>query len=134
MKDFIKILIIFFVIDGLWLKFYMGKKYDIMVPVIQKSPMVTKLWTAVLAYLLLGIGVRYLVMPNIKKETKYKDALFYGGIFGLVVYGVYDFTAASVFKNWDIQLAIIDILWGTFVSALVPLIVVYLNDTGIKTK
>ena len=28
---------------------------------------------------------------------------------------IYDFTAAAVLKDWDIKLALLDILWGSFV-------------------
>lgn len=55
-----------------------------------------------------GIGIYYLVMPHINKETRYRDAIFYGGILGLVVY---DFTTGSVLDQWDMKLAILDIIW-----------------------
>ena len=32
-----------------------------------------------------------------------------------MLYGVYDFTAAAVIKNWDIKLALVDVLWGGIV-------------------
>lgn len=129
---FIKILVLFLIVDGLWLKLFMGPSYHKMIPKIQNSPMKTKLWTAICAYLLLGIGIYYLVIPHIKKESRYRDSIFYGGIFGLVVYGVYDFTAGSVLDQWDMKLAILDILWGMFVCAIVPVILLYLDDKIIK--
>ena len=126
---FIKILALFLIVDGLWLKLFMGPSYHKMIPKIQKSPMKAKIWTAVCAYLLLGVGIYYLVMPNIKKESQYKDAIFYGGMFGLVVYGVYDFTAGSVLDQWDMNLALLDIVWGMFVCAVVPVLLLYFDSS-----
>jgi len=34
------------------------------------------------------------------------------------VYGIYDYTSASVLENWDHDLAMIDIIWGIFVYAI----------------
>ena len=48
---------------------------------------------------------------NPKTKNIY-DSLKYGFLFGIIIFGIYDFTAASVFNNWDISLAIYDILWG----------------------
>ena len=45
-----------------------------------------------------------------------------GSLFGIILYGVYDFTAAAVLKNWDIKLAIKDILWGGFVYFITSLV------------
>lgn len=61
-----------------------------------------------MAYLLMIVG---LVMIIIKYNLSYLDTF----IFGIVVYGVYDFTCGAIFKEWDFQLAILDILWGGIV-------------------
>ena len=57
------------------------------------------------------IGQQVYIKPLIKSK---KDVLIYGGLFGLIVFGVYDLTAGAVIKKWDLNLAIIDILWGVF--------------------
>jgi len=44
-----------------------------------------------------------------------QDSLMYGLIFGIVLYGVYDFTAGAVLKNWDVKLAVTDVMWGGIV-------------------
>ena len=58
------------------------------------------------------IGLNFFVIPNINKDNLFNDSLKYGFLFGIVLFGVYDFTAGAVLKNWNLKLAILDILWG----------------------
>ena len=105
------------VLDALWIGIYMGKKYGIMIEKIQNSPMSGgKMIYAILAYSLMVVGLNIFVLPRINpNDVKIKDCLIYGFLFGMILYGVYDFTCAAVLKDWDIKLALIDILWGGFV-------------------
>ncbi len=41
-----------------------------------------------------------------------------GALAGLFVYASYDLTNMAVLKNWPLGLALIDMAWGTFVSAV----------------
>ena len=40
-------------------------------------------------------------------------AAAFGALFGLVVYGVYDFTNYSTLRQWPLVLALADTAWGT---------------------
>jgi uncharacterized membrane protein len=44
-------------------------------------------------------------------------AAVYGGLFGLVVYGVYDFTNYSTLRQWPFALTLVDVAWGVVASA-----------------
>ena len=44
-------------------------------------------------------------------------AAVYGALFGLVVYGVYDFTNYSTLRQWPFVLTLADVAWGTVASA-----------------
>ena len=111
--------LILLVLDFMWLGGFMALRYSVMIKNIQGSPMKANMLYAVFAYLLMIVGLQQFVLPNLDfKNITVKDCLKYGFVFGLVVYGVYDFTAAVVFKNWDINLALIDILWGGVVYFL----------------
>lgn len=120
-KNIIPILFLL-ILDLLWINYYMKNKYKTLVSNIQKSPLLLNYKYALLSYTLMVIGLVIFVLPNIRENNEFNDSLKYGFIFGLVVYGVYDFTAAAVLKDWDINLAIKDILWGSsvyFMSAYV---------------
>tara|TARA_B100000963_G_C22308462_1_gene528942 strand:+ start:345 stop:659 length:315 start_codon:yes stop_codon:yes gene_type:complete len=92
----------------------MASKYEKMIPKIQKSPMEIRLKYAIFAYALMVLGLSMFVIPNVRLKNLY-DSVVYGGSFGLILYGIYDYTSAAVLKDWDENLAIIDILWGSFV-------------------
>ena len=101
------------VVDLIWLSLFMKPRYSKMIQSIQGSPMVAKLLPAVLSYCCLVIGLIYFVLPNFKdKPFSVKNCLRYAFLFGIVVYGVYDFTAAAVLDKWNMPLAIIDTIWG----------------------
>lgn len=119
-------LLLFF--DILWIYLYMGPKYQQMIFEIQKSSVKVNYLFVILSYLLMIMGLCIFVLPNIKKETVFKDSIKYGLIFGIILYGVYDFTIASVLNKWNIKLAIIDVLWGGFIFFIVPLISIYINE------
>ena len=40
-----------------------------------------------------------------------------GTLFGLVVYGVYDFTNYATLRQWPFVLTVADVAWGTVASA-----------------
>jgi len=102
-------------LDLLWIIFFMGMKYQKQVMDIQGSKLVVDKAMAICAYILMVVGLVVFVLPNIREDNKLKDSLIYGFLFGIVVYGVYDFTNNAIFKNWDTKLAFIDIIWGGFV-------------------
>ena len=111
--------LILLILDFLWLGGVMGKRYSIMIPKIQGSKMETNMLYAFFSYLLMLIGLNVFVLPNLDmKNINVGDCLKYGFLFGIVLYGVYDFTAAAVIKKWDIKLALVDILWGGIVYFL----------------
>ena len=111
--------LILLILDFLWLGGFMGKRYSIMIPKIQGSKMEPNMLYAFFSYLLMLIGLNVFVLPNLNiKNINIKDCLKYGFLFGIVLYGVYDFTTATVIKNWNIKLALVDVLWGGIVYFL----------------
>ena len=122
MNNYIISTIILLVLDIIWIQMFMKEKYNKQIYNIQKSKLVPKVNYALVAYILMVVGLNLFVIPHIRKGYELVDSLKYGFIFGIVLYGVYDFTCAAVFNNWDIQLAMIDVLWGGvvyFVSAYI---------------
>lgn len=105
-------------LDLIWLKGYMGNEYRKMIRKIQGSDMQVNTIYAILSYALMIIGLNVFVIPNINKDNLMMDSLKYGFLFGIVLYGVYDFTIAAVLKGWNFKLALIDVLWGGIVYFL----------------
>ena len=112
--------VILLILDFLWLGLFMGKQYRGLILNIQKSEMKLNYISAGLAYLMMIIGLNNFVF-------KYNMSNIDAFLFGMCLYGVYDFTCGAIFNNWDFKLAIIDILWGGFVYFLTNMIVKYIN-------
>lgn len=75
-----------------------------------------------LFYLFYVVGVVILaVYPALEKQS-WSTALIYGGLLGLVAYGTYDITNLATLKNWPPIVAVVDIIWGTLLTASVATI------------
>lgn len=111
--------LILLILDYVWLTTYMSPRYKTMIKTIQGNEMKLNMVYVVLSYFLMIVGLNHFVLPNINfKNVNVKDCLKYGFLFGIVLFGVYDFTCAAVIQKWDIKLALVDIFWGGIVYFL----------------
>lgn len=104
------------VVDGLWLS-WAGKNIfePAMGPILAEK---TNYVPAVIFYLLYPLGILlFAVMPALR-ESHFPTALLYGAAFGFFVYMTYDMTNMATLKVWPLHFVLIDIAWGTFVTAL----------------
>ena len=107
----------FMVLDGVWLGLLMKTFYrDQLAPIVRlANGGIAPNWPAALVvYALLGTGVALFVIP---RAPTVPLAAAYGAVFGLVVYGVYDFTNYSTLRQWPLVLACADLAWGAVASA-----------------
>ena len=76
-----------------------------MVRKVQGSELTVRYTSAIACYVFLVGGLYYFILKDRRSPV---DAF----LFGLVVYGVYDTTTYALLKNWRLELAVIDTLWG----------------------
>jgi uncharacterized membrane protein len=106
------------VLDGVWLGLLMKNFYrDQLAPIVRLADGgIAPNWSAAfVVYGLLGTGIALFVMP---RASTVPLAAAYGALFGLVVYGVYDFTNYSTLRQWPFELALADMAWGAVASAV----------------
>lgn len=72
------------------------------------------------AGLLVFVVTPTLLSPGLGK------ALLYGAFFGFVAYATYDLTNLATLKGFTFKIAMIDLLWGTVLSASVSAVSVWL--------
>ena len=107
----------FMVLDGVWLGLLMKNFYrDQLAPIVRLgNGGIAPNWPAAfLVYILLGTGIALFVIPRAPTVSL---AAAYGALFGLVVYGVYDFTNYSTLRQWPFVLVLVDVAWGMVASA-----------------
>lgn len=77
---------------------------------------------AALFYLIYIAGiVLFAVQPSLAAQA-WPAALGYGAALGLFAYGTYDLTNAATLKTWPAAVVVIDLLWGTVLTALITLV------------
>lgn len=121
LKLFGALLPVVFVLDLLWLgglmkSFYHSEVGDLARKV---NGVFAPRWSAgVLVYLLIPAGIVLFVRPALGKDASAWQALAWGALFGLVMYGIYDLTNRTVLEKWSWRLTIVDIAWGCTLCGL----------------
>lgn len=67
------------------------------------------------AFYVVGIVV-FVVMPAANAQS-WVMALGLGALLGLVAYGTYDITNLATLRSWPLAVSVIDLAWGTLLSA-----------------
>jgi uncharacterized membrane protein len=116
--------IVMLLLDAIYLT-SIKKYFNKQIKSIQGTNIQFKFVPALITYIFLIFGINYFI---IRKRRSIKDA----AILGMVIYGVYEFTNLTLFKNWRLLTAFIDTLWGTILFALTAAIVYKINDFIIK--
>jgi len=71
---------------------------------------------AILFYLLYVVGI--LIFVNAAPGTTWQSTLLYGALFGFFCYATFELTSLSLLKHWTWPVVVVDIAWGTFVTAV----------------
>ncbi len=107
--------VVFFAIDFVWLTravgFYRGEIGNLLLD----EP---KLGYAAGFYLLYVVGVVVLVVMPAVTAGSWVQALLMGALLGLVAYGTYDMTNMATLKGYTLRVALVDMGWGTFLTAV----------------
>jgi uncharacterized membrane protein len=64
------------------------------------------------AYMLMAIGWSLIVARKVQKG-KIGQAFMSGAVYGLVLYGVFNFTTGAMFDKWGYDVMMRDTIWGT---------------------
>lgn len=124
--SFFVIIISMILIDGLWLALMLKRFYVPNIGHLLSDSMA--IWPAIIFYILYGIALNvFVVLPALKNNTGYFDLLLLGLLFGMVTYGTYDLTNQVTLKNWPWTVTLVDISWGSCLTATVSLISTYLT-------
>ncbi|GGB34839.1 membrane protein [Roseibium aquae] len=108
--------IVFLAIDYVWLtqvatRFY----FDRIGHLLMDKP---NLAAAGVFYIVYVVGiVIFAVAPALKSESV-TTALVYGALFGFFTYATYDVTNYATLKDWPLIVVVVDVIWGTVLSAV----------------
>jgi uncharacterized membrane protein len=75
-------------------------------------------WAALAVYIAIPLGIMLFVLPRLSADNVTGSALFWGALYGIVVYAIYDMTNYSLVRDWPLRVSLIDICWGGLLNAI----------------
>lgn len=102
-------------LDFTWLSLTAGPVYHRALGAVLAD---TPNWQAAIAfYLFYGIAVVLFAVRPALLSGEWRVALLWGALFGFFAYGTYDLTNLATLKLWSLKVSLIDIAWGSFLTA-----------------
>ena len=109
--------IVFLAIDIVWLGVVASGFYQKHLGHLMRSDVI--LPAALLFYLLYVVAILvFAVLPGLESQS-INRTLALGAFLGLVAYSTFDLTCLALFKNFPVKVVIIDLIWGTLLTATV---------------
>ena len=107
------------IIDAIFLKFMVNYAWKDMIKDIQISVFNPNMKYLIIPYILMTLAIVIYVLPQIKRNSVLKDSILYGGLLGLIIYGVFDFTNLILFTRYKLSVGMGDMLWGGILFTIV---------------
>ena len=103
------------VMDAVWLSVSADVIYrpllgDILLPGFRPVP-------AILFYVLYVVGIVIFAIKPALMTGRWPTAAGKGALLGFFCYATYDLTNQATLKNWPVTVTIVDMGWGTFLTA-----------------
>ena len=118
-------LLVFLIVDLVWLGYLAAGLYQKYIGSFLTDSV---RWGVAFGFygLFLGGIFIFAIYPAVQKNSL-STAIILGALFGFFTYATYDLTNLATLKGWPWQIVIIDILWGSFLTALVSVSGFYLT-------
>jgi uncharacterized membrane protein len=108
--------VVFLVIDYIWLGYVMKDYFQTQLAHLMADEV--NFGIAALFYIFYAAGVVYLCVMPALSDGDWSKALINGAIIGFLSYGAYDVTNAATLRDWPMMMSVIDVAWGTALTAL----------------
>ena len=121
-KIYVLVLPVFLLIDLTWLGKIMVKFYKSELGVLARldgDSLTPILWAAAVVYVLIPMGIVLFALPHVDAQNMLVSSLFWGFVYGVTLYGVYDMTNYSMLDKYPLRMAFVDIAWGGVLCAIV---------------
>lgn len=118
---FITAILTLLFLDYIWIGIIYKNNYMNAIASVQGSELTVRYGSAIVVYLAIATMIIVWVLPRVEAVTKNKSDLMmnsfkYGGLLGGLSYAIFNFTNNAIFKNWTLETAIVDTLWGSFIT------------------
>ena len=86
-----------------------------------------RLGPALVLYPLIILGLQVFALPRAGGGALSASAAW-GGLFGLIGYGIYDLTNYAVLTSYTLRLTVVDMCWGCLLSAATATVMAWVAD------
>jgi uncharacterized membrane protein len=103
------------VLDMLWLGVVARQTYQQAIGhLMAESPRIP---AAIVFYVVYSVGLLVFAVAPHAGDPGWGRTLLMGALFGFFAYATYDLTNLATLRGWPIRLSLIDMAWGTVISA-----------------
>jgi uncharacterized membrane protein len=103
-------------LDALWLGLVAKNTYQQAIGhLMAEQP---KMAPAFAFYALYGVGLLVFALAPQGGNPAWGRTVLMGALFGFFAYATYDLSNLATLKDWPLHLTLIDMVWGTFLSAV----------------
>lgn len=130
-KVYVASLLVFFALDLTWLGFLAKGFYQAQMGHLMRADVQ---WpAALLFYLIYVVAIVVLcVAPAVEKQSLGR-AMALGAVFGLAAYAAFDLTSLALLKDFPAKVVLVDLAWGTILTASVSA-AGYMAAIGMKAE
>ncbi|OUM02337.1 DUF2177 family protein [Variovorax sp. JS1663] len=102
-------------LDAAWLSTMAGRLYRPAIGHLMQPGFDAK--AAAIFYVLYLAGLVFFAVAPALEARSWTSALGRGALLGFIAYATYDLTNQATLKDWPWRLTLIDLAWGTFMTA-----------------
>ncbi len=107
-------LVAFLVIDLFWLGVVARRFYKAQLGSLMRARVN---WAAAGGFYLVYVaGIVFFAVAPALTAGSWTTAAVNGALLGLLAYGTYDMTNLATLKGWPLQMSLVDMAWGTFLT------------------
>lgn len=119
LAGYVAAVVVIVALDALWLGLIAKATYRAAIGHLMADK--PKVPAALAFYALYPLGLMIFAIAPQAHDPALGSALVLGALFGFFAYGTYDLSNLATLKGWPVRLALIDMAWGTSLSATAAL-------------
>lgn len=125
-KNYIIFIIVYMILDLLWITMMSSMYYNEQIAVIQNSEPKYRYMYALMAYVALVFVLLYVCIPLADSKV-YPSSMIAFAVVGFSIYGIFNLTNAAIFERYPYHFVAIDTLWGSVAFGFMGLVYDLLN-------
>ena len=116
LAGYLAVAMVLIALDMLWLGVVARSMYQQAIGHLMAAQ--PRVWAAALFYAVFAAGLMVFAVVPQAQDAAWARTLLSGALFGFFAYATYDLSNLATLRNWPIGLTLVDMAWGTALSAV----------------